>query len=432
MFDDWAHIEGNPHIRITSLDWHSLKKAAFDSPLRNRPVANASLALNYYFHQSTLPGYHLINMIIHILAGIILFFLFKMTLNLPSQRLQFDSSDWLPFMATLIWLVHPLHIQSVTYIIQRMNSMAAMFYILSLLLYVKARQANTRGWKFFLFSGSLLAGLLALGTKENTATLPFFILLYEWFFLQDLKVAWLKKMVLPILTVWIILAVIILFYLGVQPIAAIKASYGIRDFTMYERVLTEFRVVLFYISLLFFPSPGRLNLDHHFTVSSSFFNPPTTIVSILLLISLFVLAVSLARKQRLLSFCILWFLGNLVIESSVLGLEIIFEHRTYLPSMMAVLGVVVVISRLLHKAWLQVAVGTMVVVLFSVWTYQRNTVWQDEVLLRRDSVAKSPNKPRAHAILANALERNKEYPEAALYYKKALSLNPGNADHKRV
>ena len=428
MFDDWTHIEGNPHIRITSLDWQSIKQAAFDSPLHTRPVANVSLALNYYFHQYTLPGYHLVNMVIHFLTGVILYFLIKTTLALPSQRLQFDSPGWLPFTAALIWFVHPLHIQSVTYIIQRMNSMAAMFYILALLLYVKARLTNTRGWKLLFFSGSVLAGLLALGTKENAATLPLLILLYEWFFLQDLKVAWLKKMVLPVLTVGLVITVICLFYLGVQPIAAIKASYGIRDFTMHERVLTEFSVVLFYISLLFFPYPGRLNLDHDFTLSSSLLNPPTTIVSIAILISLFILAVLLARKQRLLSFCILWFLWNLVIESSVIGLEIIFEHRTYLPSMMAVLGVVVIVGRLLHKTWLQVAVSTMVVILFSVWTYQRNTVWQDEVILRRDSVAKSPNKPRTHAILANALERNKQYPEAALYYKNALNLHPGDGD----
>ncbi len=428
MFDDWAHIEGNPHIRITTLDWHSLKKAAFDSPLHTRPVANVSLALNYYFHQYALPGYHLVNIIIHIITGIILYFLLKTTLNLPSQRFQFDSSDWLPFVATLIWLVHPLQIQSITYIVQRMNSLAAMFSILALLSYVKARLAETRGWKIFLFGSAVGAGILALGSKEVAATLPFFVLLYEWFFLQDLDGTWLKKRLLPIAGVGLVLVFVAILYLGAHPIDAITASYGIRDFTMYQRVLTEFRVVLFYISLLFFPYPGRLNLDHDFMVSSSLASPPTTIVSIVILISLFVLAVLLSRKQRLLSFCILWFLGNLVIESSVIGLEIIFEHRTYLPSMMAVLGIVVVVGRLVYKSWLQVAVGIMVVILFSVWTFQRNMVWQDEVLLRRDSVAKSPNKPRAHAILANALERRKEYPEAALYYKKALSLNPGNAD----
>jgi len=428
MFDDWRHIEANPQIRITSLDWVSLKKAAFDSPLRTRPVANVTLALNYYFHQYELPGYHLVNVIIHILAGIILYFLFKTTLALPNQHLQFGMSAWLPYVAALMWIVHPLHIQSVTYIIQRMNSLGAMFYILALLTYVKARLTANRGWKIFLFGSAVGAGILALGSKENTATLPFFILLYEWFFLQDLDGAWLKKRLLPIAGVGVVLALVVILYVGAHPIDAIKASYGIRDFTMYQRVLTEFRVVIFYIGLLFWPYPGRLNLDHDFTLSTALSTPLTTSLSIAILGTLFLSAVMLAKKQRLISFSILWFLGNLVIESSVYGIEIIFEHRTYLPSMMAVLGVVVVVSHLLHKAWMKVAVGAMVVVLFSVWTHQRNMVWQDEVLLRRDSVAKSPNKPRVHAILANALERKKEYPEAALYYKKALSLNPGNAD----
>ena len=288
--------------------------------------------------------------------------------------------------------------------------------------------ATNRGWKFFLFGSAVGAGILALGSKEVTATLPFFVLLYEWFFLQDLDGTWLKKRLLPIAGVGLVLVLVAILYLGAHPIDAIKASYGIRDFTMYERVLTEFRVVLFYISLLFFPYPGRLNLDHDFTVSSSFVSPPTTIVTIVILISLFVLAVLLSRKQRLLSFCILWFLGNLVIESSVIGLEIIFEHRTYLPSMMAVLGSVVISSRWLRKTWLQAAVAGTVITLFAVWTYQRNMVWQDEVTLRRDSAAKSPNKPRAHAILANALERNNEFAEAVIYYNKALGLNPGNGD----
>jgi Tfp pilus assembly protein PilF len=428
MFDDWRHIEANPQIRMTTLDLESLRKAAFDSPLRTRPVANVSLALNYYFHQYELPGYHLVNIVIHVVTGIMLYLLIRTTLTLPSQRRQFGPSVWLPFAAVLIWIVHPLHIQSVTYIIQRMNSLAAMFFIAAMLFYVKARLAHSVWWKCILFGSSVCAGVLAFGSKENAATLPFFILLYEWFFLQDLNFAWLRKRLLPIIVALAVMVLVAFLYLGAQPIAAIKSSYGIRDFTMHERVLTEFRVVVFYISLLLFPHPGRLNLDHDFELSTSLVTPLTTNLSIAVLTGLFLSAVFLAKKQRLVSFCILWFLGNLVIESSVFGIEIIFEHRTYLPSMMAVLGVVVIAGPQLKKTWLQAVITVMVVLLFSVWTYQRNMVWQDEVTLRRDSVAKSPDKPRAHAILANALERRELYDEAAQYYEKALSLKPGNAD----
>ena len=121
-------------------------------------------------------------------------------------------------------------------------------------------------------------------------------------------------------------------------------------------------------------------------------------------------------------------MGNLVIESSVIGLEIIFEHRTYLPSMFAVFAIVMVCSRILIKRWQQVLAVTLVVTLFATWTYQRNFAWKDEVTLRRDAVAKSPTKARALAILANTLERNHAYEEAAYYYNETLRLKPSNAD----
>lgn len=428
MFDDWAHIEANPHIQITSLSWDALVEAGFDSPLKNRPVSYITLALNYYFDGFALPGYHLVNILIHLVAGIFLYMLLRTTLSLQTYWHKSGDGPWLPFAAVLVWIVHPLHVQSVTYIIQRMNSLAAMFFILSLLLYVKGRLAERGPRQIFLFLGSVFAGVLSLGSKENAATLPFIILLYEWFFLQDLSFTWLRRKVLPILGVGIFLAVIALLFLGAHPIERILSAYGIRDFTPFQRVLTEFRIVVFYISLLILPNPARLNIEHDFPISLSLLNPPATFLSLAALLGIFALAVALSRRERILAFTILWFLGNLVIESSVIGLELIFEHRTYLPSMLAVLALVMVCDRVLTKKWLKVFVTILVVSLFSAWTYQRNLVWQDEVTLRRDAVAKSPAKPRAHAILANALERNHEYVESEKYYKITLSLQPRNAD----
>ena len=100
---------------------------------------------------------------------------------------------WIPILTVLIWLVHSLHTQSVTYIVQRMNSLAAMFYILSLLLYVKARLSQTSVGRTLRFAGCILVGILALGSKQTAATLPLFIFLYEWYFFQDLSRAWLKR-----------------------------------------------------------------------------------------------------------------------------------------------------------------------------------------------------------------------------------------------
>jgi len=197
---------------------------------------------------------------------------------------------------------------------------------------------------------------------------------------------------------------------------------------MTQRVLTELRVVVFYISLLLLPYPGRLNIDHEFQLSFSLFDPITTVISLGLLLGVLTWAIVMARRERLLAFSILWFLGNLVIESSVIGLEIIFEHRTYLPGMLAILAAVLLADRYLGRQWLKISLAIAVLLLFSLWTYQRNMDWQDEVTLRRDAAAKAPTKARALAILANALERNHEYDEAERYYKKTLGLKPKNAD----
>jgi hypothetical protein len=114
-------------------------------------VAYITLALNYYFHGLDLAGYHLVNILIHLAAGIFLYMFLRITLSLQQGRQHLEHAVWLPFAAAMIWLVHPLHVQSVSYIIQKMNSLAAMFYILSMLLYVKARLARGMGKQSVLF-----------------------------------------------------------------------------------------------------------------------------------------------------------------------------------------------------------------------------------------------------------------------------------------
>ena len=137
VLDDGRNITDNPAIRLTRLSWSGLMDAATKSPLPNRPLAYISFALNYYFHSYRTAGYHLTNILIHILAGVFLYLFIKTTVGLPALQSRDGNSRWLPFIAVLIWLIHPVHTQSVTYIVQRMNSMAAMFYILSMLYSVK-------------------------------------------------------------------------------------------------------------------------------------------------------------------------------------------------------------------------------------------------------------------------------------------------------
>ncbi|MHC4474191.1 MAG: hypothetical protein ACYTEL_01000, partial [Planctomycetota bacterium] len=137
--DDLPNIAENPNIRLTKLTFKDLISEGFKTPSFSRPLAKISFALNYYFHQDNVIGYHVINMIIHILTGILLFFFSKTTVCISIRQCSHSSipeslnPSIMALFAALVWLVHPIHTQSVTYVVQRMNSMSAMFYVLSFL-----------------------------------------------------------------------------------------------------------------------------------------------------------------------------------------------------------------------------------------------------------------------------------------------------------
>ena len=428
IFDDISNIRDNPHIRVPFLSFKNLAWAGFHSPLANRPVANVSFALNYYFHGYNLVGFHVVNILIHIASGIFLYFLVKATIRTPALGTRYAKFGWIPFFTAFIWLVHPLQTQSVTYLVQRMNSLAAMFYVLSMLLYVKFRLNASRRAKWPFLGGCILAGILAFGTKEITATLPGFIILYEWYFFQGLSRQWAKRHLLIPAGFGVFIIVISLVYFGNEPLGHILNSYNSRDFTLDQRVLTQFRVVIFYIGLLIWPQPSRLNLDHDFALSYSLTSPMTTLLALTVIIALVLLAILRAKREPLISFCIFWFFGNLVIESSIIGLELVFEHRNYLPSMLAILLAVALVFRYLKPAWLGVIALCVVGTLFTVWTFERNKDWSDEITLYRDCVAKAPGKARPYTNLGAALIRSGSPAEAIEQFKTALSIKPDYAD----
>jgi tetratricopeptide (TPR) repeat protein len=430
VLDDRHNIEANPYVRLNTLTWNGIVDAGFKGPSSNRPVANISFALNHYLHQLHPTGYHAINILIHSATGIFLFLFLETLLSTGALRSSHETSRWIAFIAALIWLVHPLQTQSVTYIVQRMNSLAAMFYVLSLLLYAKARLVDDARKRWSLFSGCVLAGTLALGSKESAVTLPVFIFLYEWYFFQDLGKKWLKIHLRYVAAILLFLALAGLVYLGMSPWEHIKSfnDFAGGEFTLVERSLTQFRVVIHYISLLLYPHPSRLNLDHDFALSRSLMDPPATLLSLCVIVALVAMAVYLAKRERLASFCILWFFGNLIVESSVIPLAIIFEHRTYLPSMLICLMVVTLAHRFVRPKWLTVSALCAIVLVFSWWTFERNNVWKDDLRLWRDCVEKSPNKARPHNNLAVILYKRGELSEAMAQSREALRLDPEFAE----
>lgn len=431
LFDDELFIVIDPAIHMTELSWHSLKTAAFEGSPAHRYLPNISWALNFYFDRLNPFGYHLVNLIIHLLSGIFLFFFIKNILQVGSDDSRDAHPDLIAFFTALLWIVQPVGTQAVTYICQRMASMVAFFYILSLFFYARGRMARRQApidWlkPCLYFSGCILSLLCALGAKENAGTLPLVILLYEWFFFQELKLDWSRRQITWFSLFIIVFGSVILYFLGENPIHRILASYNIRDFSLMERVMTEWRVIIYYISLFLWSPPGRLNLDHDYPLSISLIDPPTTIIAFAAILGLLMLAVYSAEKDRLVAFCILWFFITQATESSIIGIELIFEHRTYIPFMMTSLLFVMTVFRLIRNRPAACSLLVTVAIVFSVWTYQRNQTWQDAVTLSADCVAKSPNKSRAYNNLGKSLLDTGDYAGAIAQLEKAIEIDPFN------
>lgn len=432
VFDDRYNITDNPAIRITRLTFENLINSALESRITNRPLPNVSLALNYYFHEYEVSGYHVANIAIHAVTGILLYFLFVVTFKTPALKKTVIMPEITAFAAAVIWLVHPLQTQSVTYVVQRMNSMAAMFYLLAMLLYVIARLSMKMRIKIFLFLGCALSGLAGFGSKEIVVTLPFFILLYEFYFFQDLDRNWFRSRTFVVAAILLITGAVIIV---VQELGSIVSGYDGRQFTMMQRMLTEPRVVVFYLSQLFFPVPSRLNIFHDFSISLSILQPLTTIFSITALASLLGLAGWLARRWRLLSFCILWYIGNLALESSIIPLEIIFEHRSYLPStFVCLIFSYIVIHGLSFNRFkaLPLIMLLLITMVFSYWTYERNGDWRDEETLLIDCLEKAPNVARTQASLGYVLMWQWRLDEAIQRFQIALRLNPTSGVKRKI
>jgi tetratricopeptide (TPR) repeat protein len=441
-FDDFPNIVEDPSIRLTELSWESFSKLSQARGVY-RPASSLSFALNYYFGGYEVVGYHLVNIVIHILGSIFLFLVIKNTLDISSHQILSSSKhsispNSIAFFTAMLWLVHPLHTESVTYIVQRENSQATMFYIMSLLLYINGRNtirdyqpknSNPKRLKrtkpFVYFTGCVFSGFIAITSKQNAATLPFFILLYEWFFFQNLSNIWTKRKLFQFVGVMLVFCIISLIFLGPDPMEKISPTlYTGHDFTIFQRLLSETRVVIYYLSLIFFPHPSRLNLDYNYSISNSLIDPITTMLCFLVITLLIGSAIRFSKKDRILAFCILWYLGNLAIESSFIGLALIFEHRTYLSSMMVCLTGVVLLFRHSNSKWFPTFIFCVIFVLFSIWTYQRNLLWSNEVKFWADCINKSPQNDRPYANLGLAYLRLDKNDRALDFFKIAVKKNP--------
>jgi tetratricopeptide (TPR) repeat protein len=427
-FDDTPNIEDNITIRNLS----NVKAWWVFYP--SRPIGYLSFALDYHFHKLDVWGYHLVNLGIHIINAVLVWWLVMLTMATPVMKAQPISrhKGAMALFTALLFVSHPLATQSVTYIVQRLASLATLFYLLSLALYVKGRvrEGNKDTRVYFYYAGSVLCAILGMLTKEIVFTLPFALVLYEFSFIRtdtwkfDLKD---RGVQIPVIILVIFVALFFLnfsfeIFNSIPPLLNQGYDYPI---TAREYLLTQFSVILTYIRL--FILPVNQNMDYDYPISHSLLEWHT-LFGLLSLVGIFVAAIFLVRRYRLISFGIFWFFLTFSVESSVIPISqnVIFEHRTYLPSIGFFLALTGVVFYFIWDRYRQVSVGVLVLLVLTnaVLTYERNKVWKSEYSLWADCLKKSPNKPRPLYGYGNALADAGNASEALTYYNKAIKLNP--------
>jgi tetratricopeptide (TPR) repeat protein len=274
---------------------------------------------------------------IHLLNGILVFWFIVMLLRRKKGEVR---AAWMAGLAAFIWLIHPLQLTPVLFIIQRMTEISSLFMLCGCISYLYGRerilQSNGSGY-FYLTATLLSFGLLAIFSKENGALLLVYVLVIEYFFMRPF---YKDKLVGYDLWAGIVLVLPFVLLLGYVLYGSIHGhGYDMRDFSLGERLLTESRVVMHYLKQIIVPELGGSGLFHDdYPISRGILDPPSTLVSIGFVLLLFMVSWLKKSRESLLSFAILWFFSGHLLESTVAPLELYFDHRNYLP----ILGFVIV------------------------------------------------------------------------------------------
>jgi protein O-mannosyl-transferase len=434
LFDDFGAIVDNPGLRQPGLP------ATWWSP---RWVGDLTFALNFKLGGLEVLGYHLVNLVIHVANGLLVFALARTILRTPALREAAAGPllrRHLPLVAATLFALHPMATQAVTYVVQRYASLATLFFLVALLLHLRARLALEEGGRARAgaaagFALAVLAAACAMKTKEIAFTLPVVALGLELLCFQGPLGR--RALLLGPLAATALL--VPLAHLGAEPAARLGRALAETD-TIPRGIylLTQARVVVTYLRLLFLPV-GQ-HLDRDFPLSASILDP-AVLLSLGLLAALLWLALwRLAAARRagraagVLAFLgVGWFFVTLSVESSVLPIrDVFFEHRVYLPSVGWAIAVGTALLVGLERLRLGLApglqVGALVLVVgapLGAATHARNHVWKDELSLWGESVARSPGKARPHHALGVALANAGRVPEAIEQYQLALRLKLG-------
>jgi len=447
IFDDFANIVKDHFLKFDHLTLSNLYQAALSSnsgPLK-RPIAMLTFALNSWLAggTSSAESFKLWNIGIHGLNAILLLTLTYQILSIRNEDIshqdrgtkqnQFNYPILFSAIVGILWVVNPIQVTSVLYVVQRMTSLSALFTIVGLISYVYGRRYLEKDIKKFLLYccvNPVFFLLLGLFSKENAILLPVFFLVLEltifsdrpiWTGLDQLK--YLKLFIQP----WFIFIAVSLGL--VASIYIVLPGYQGRLFTLPERLMTESRVISIYVFLILIPRVAGFAVHHDdLAISQGLLTPPTTLLSILFLLALAIIGWKLRKKQPYISFGILFFFSGHLLESTIVPLEIMHEHRNYLPSYGLIFAVATSVDLLGSnvKYRLTYLLIPVLFVTFSLTTIIRSYQWSNLVSLYSNEVIHHPGSVRTlveYSGVLNLLHKNNE---AVAMLERAIQLQPDN------
>ena len=415
IYDDRYHIVESARIRQLWPPWHILTHSS-------RPVLHLSLAVNYALGGLNPVGYHLFNLAFHVMAGLVLFGIVRRSFASVGLK-PGNAATWMAGLIALIWLVHPIQTESVTYTIQRSESLMGMFYLLTLYCVIRMADSRQTVWWGVAATVSLLCGVGSKGGVILTA--PVVIAIYDRIFLARSWGGVLRER-------WGLYAGLVAACCTYSPMLAsapeewkesVGLGYGV---TPMEYALSQPGAILHYLRLTLVPS--GFCLDYGWPLKAS---AGQTVGPLLVIAALIAATVWALRSRPEASFLGCWFFLILVPTSSIIPIaDVMVEHRMYLPLAAVVTACVVGIwmaARNMSRT-LRWAGAAAAVVLLTGLTFARNWDYESKLSIWQDTVRESPRNPRAQYDLGVSLEELKRYPEAVEHYRAAVELNPKYVD----
>lgn len=414
-WDDTYLIQNNP--RIEKIENYIFTDSWFRI-FNNRSLSLLSFAINYQLNGLDEFGYHLFNLIIHILSSVSLYFLALQLIYKSNINTRIDKKHYSLFalIVALTFAMHPIQTDAVTYITQRMASMAGFFVILSTYIYSIFRTSSSKTKKVWWLIPLLLSLTAGFLSKETGLTAFFTIILVEFFFLRNIS-GKIGNRYLYVLLALLILPPLIYSLVYGFPILSTEHTFS-------EYLFTQQKVILQYIGLLIYPLTQH---PAHMVTPEFHFLSFSVIAPLFIHIALISLAIFIADRHKIISFGIFWFYLALLLESSFIPLPYFMnEYRVYVSTAglaWIIAYVTLFFVKKTKKAYPLYLVGFLIILL-GFFTWQRNFVWKNAITLWTDNVEKSPLNFEAHNALGYSYYLKGDYYHALEILNKAVELSP--------